>query len=122
MKIFRLSAMDSAGDEDDQQPSQVVAVMPRRRYWAAPSLLLAIALVIGCARQYHWYDCGCDCVNYRYCPPAPLPYSPYCSCPTPVSSSYNRLLQAATQDAETIPDNAPAMPGTVDSTRQPTEQ
>lgn len=54
----------------------------------ALALLFASILILGCARQYHWYDCGCGCVNYHYCPPPPLPYTPYCTCPTPVSSAY----------------------------------
>lgn len=79
-----------------------------RRYpWIALVLLLAITLIVGCARQYHWYRCGCDCVNYHYCPPAPLPYSPYCGCPTPVSSSYHRLLPSDQRDLAS-PDDAPA--------------
>jgi hypothetical protein len=82
----------------------------RRHRWVALGMLLAMALIFGCARQYHWYRCGCDCVNYNYCPPTPLPYSPYCSCPTPISSSYHRTLQGAS--------SAEAQ-GTVGSTGQP---
>ena len=59
--------------------------------------LLAIAIIAGCAQQYHWYRCGCDCVNYNYCPPAPLPYTPYCSCPTPIANRYE--WQAAQADS-----------------------
>ena len=66
------------------------------RYRIALCALLAIAIIAGCARQYHWYRCGCDCVNYNYCPPAPLPYTPYCSCPTPIANQYDvRAAEAA---------------------------
>ena len=89
----------------------------RRHPRLALALLLASALIVGCAEQYHWYRCGCDCVNYQYCPPRPLPYSPYCSCPTPISHSYHQRLQEgqtasteagpldppATQDSDNLP-------------------
>jgi outer membrane protein TolC len=29
----------------------------------------------------HSFDCECGCIRYTYCPPAPLPYSTYCSGP-----------------------------------------
>lgn len=67
-------------------------VFPRRHPWIALGTLLTIALVVGCARQYHWYRCGCDCVDYNYCPPAPLPYTPYCTCPTPIAESYQHQV------------------------------
>ena len=72
------------------------------RYRFVLGALLAITIVAGCARQYHWYRCGCDCVNYNYCPPAPLPYAPYCSCPTPIANQYDRQ-QAQADSATTVP-------------------
>lgn len=73
------------------------------RRWATLTTLLATILIIGCAKQYHWYDCGCDCVNYRYCQPSPLPYAPYCGCPTPVAQSYDCQLRQQLPD-EQAPD------------------
>lgn len=69
-----------------------VVSAPPHRYRIALWAFLTITLIVGCARQYHWYRCGCGCVNYNYCPPAPLPYTPYCSCPTPIANSYQREL------------------------------
>ena len=54
-------------------------------------MLFTVLLAGGCARPYHWYRCG-GCVNYEYCPPAPLPYTFYDGCPTPVSNAYHELL------------------------------
>lgn len=73
------------------QPNRLrFGLLFRRHPWIVLGVLLTIALVVGCAQQYHSYRCGCDCVNYNYCPPAPLPNSPYCSCPTPISNAYQR--------------------------------
>jgi hypothetical protein len=73
-------------------------IVLRRRYRCALGVLLVVVLIVGCAQQYHWYDCGCGCVNYNYCPPGPLPYSPYCTCPTPIAESYR--FKAGQQGAE----------------------
>ncbi len=43
-------------------------------------------LTLGCASAYHSYRCASSCIPYHYCPPAPLPYTMYCGCPTPVAS------------------------------------
>jgi hypothetical protein len=64
----------------------------RARYRIALGTLLATTIIFGCARQYHWYRCGCNCVNYNYCTPGPLPYTPYCGCPTPIANSYLRQV------------------------------
>ena len=48
----------------------------------------AVLSAAGCAQQYHWYQGGNCCTPYSYCPPAPLPYTPYHGCPTPIASSY----------------------------------
>jgi hypothetical protein len=98
---------------DRKQRCLGVPFVLRRHPWMALGMLVAMALIVGCARQYHWYRCGCDCVNYNYCPPAPLPYSPYCSCPTPVSSSYHRLLQSE-PTAAASPDDPAALRETAD--------
>lgn len=109
MKNSRLFSFDTAGDKDGRQFSRVVTVVPRRRLWTALSLLLAMALVIGCARQYHLYDCGCGCVNYRYCPPAPLPYAPYDSCPTPIATCYD-LQAEQSQSVEGLTEGTRELP------------
>ena len=52
-------------------------------------VLAGVALSAGgCAQQYHWYQGGRCCTPYTYCHPAPLPYTPYHGCPTPIASSY----------------------------------
>jgi hypothetical protein len=52
-----------------------------------------LLLTVGCAPAYHAYRCDCSCLPYAYCPPAPLPYTTYCGCPTPVASCYaNRAV------------------------------
>lgn len=40
----------------------------------------------GCAAGYHAYPHGC--VPYADEPPAPLPYTQYSTCPTPIASRY----------------------------------
>ena len=77
--------------------SRVGSAIPRR-YRIALWVLSTITLVVGCARQYHWYRCGCGCVNYNYCPAAPLPYTPYCSCPTPIAKTYQRQMSQPTPE------------------------
>ena len=84
-----------------------------RRYGSVLGILLAIALIIGCARQYHWYRCGCGCVDYRYCPPAPLPFTSYCNCSTPIADSYfaERAQQGGEQSAPEEPFEPFRVPG-----------
>lgn len=78
----------------------------RRHRWMMVGTLLGVVLIVGCARQYHWYRCGCDCVNYNDCSPVPLPHTPYCSCPTPVSNSFHGLLQAESTSSEILPESS----------------
>ena len=47
------------------------------------SLLVA---AMGCAAAYHDYPCGV--VPLDYCPPAPLPYTGFSNCPTPIAQEY----------------------------------
>ena len=86
------SSIQPAPDPCARRLTRAAPIRPHRRYRGALSMLLATVLIVGCAQQYHWYDCGCSCVDYRYCPPGPLPYAPYCSCPTPIAESYNFQL------------------------------
>ena len=53
-----------------------------------PIAIAAAVIAGGCAQQYHCYRDGPCCTGYSYCTPAPLPYTPYRGCPTPVASSY----------------------------------
>lgn len=85
----------------------------QRHFQLALGLVAAAALILGCARQYHWYRCGCDCVNYHYCPPAPLPYTPYCTCPTPVANSYQH--QTSQPASEPIAPPTPSEPTTTEA-------
>ena len=87
-------------------------ILLRRRYLGTLGALLSIALIVGCARQYHWYECGCSCVNYNYCPPGPLPYSSYHSCPTPVAKSYRFEAgqQVAGEATSEDPSDDPSVP------------
>jgi hypothetical protein len=49
--------------------------------------LLAFATLGGCCcRWVHCYRGGC--VPYDYVAPAPLPYTTYCGCPTPIAQEY----------------------------------
>ena len=112
MQKSRFQMADFTPPGDRQPYSLDAPIMLLRRYGIALWALLAIALIVGCARQYHWYRCGCDCVNYNYCPPAPLPYTPYCSCPTPIATSYD--LQAAQSHSVEGPPEGPSQLPTPD--------
>ena len=89
MHSARSSSIHPGYNAPARRLSLAAPIAMRRRYRGAVVMLLATVLIVGCARQYHWYDCGCSCVDYRYGPPGPLPYSPYCGCPTPIAESYN---------------------------------
>ncbi|MEI6502756.1 MAG: hypothetical protein WCP21_17240 [Armatimonadota bacterium] len=78
--------------------------------WISVGLLL---LCVGCAPAYHSYQCDCSCLPYGYCPPAPLPYTTYCGCPTPVASSYSDLA---------VPGEAARSVGTAQQESGPTTQ
>ncbi|MEX0702598.1 MAG: hypothetical protein WD069_10930 [Planctomycetales bacterium] len=67
----------------------IINLDTRRSSRAIGALALTALLAAGgCAPQYHWYRGGGCCVGYGYCPPAPLPYTSYSGCPTPVASGY----------------------------------
>lgn len=53
--------------------------------------LACLVLVSGCAPAYHRYAEGC--VECRYCPPSPLPYSHYhvCDCRVHLASTSSNL-------------------------------
>lgn len=53
------------------------------------SILLVLVSVAGCAADYHRYSCSG--VSYDYCPPAPLPYTVYCGCPTPAAMNHSNV-------------------------------
>ena len=72
-------------------------------------------LTVGCAPAYHSYRCASNCIPYDYCPPAPLPYTMYCGCPTPVASCYaNRdaLSKPGNDAAVVLPEPGSAPPET----------
>ncbi len=92
MHSVQPSSIQPARDARARRLSPGAPIALGRRYRGALVMLVATMLIVGCARQYHWYDCGCGCVNYHYCPPGPLPYEPYCSCPTPIAESYDCQL------------------------------
>lgn len=62
---------------------------------------LCLISFAGCAAGYHAYPDGC--VPYTYCVPAPLPYTQYSSCPTPIAARYLE------RRADTIP-SPPVLP------------
>jgi hypothetical protein len=49
------------------------------------ALVVVSQLPHGCAHSCCFTPCDA-CIPYGYCPPAPLAYSGYCGCPTPVAS------------------------------------
>lgn len=72
------------------------------------SLLLILVGVAGCAADYHRYTC--PCVRYRYCPPAPLPYTVYGGCPSPAVLNFRNMPKLPDQDqndSETVEPSAP---------------
>jgi hypothetical protein len=72
-------------------------------------------LTAGCAPAYHSYQCASHGIPYDYCPSAPLPYTLYCGCPTPVASCYaNRdaLAEGANDAAVVLPEPGSASPET----------
>ena len=70
---------------------------------------LLLAATAGCAAAYHDYPCGN--ISYGYCPPPPLPYTGFDTCPTPLAADYfsggktaaegSNLALPAIPDAET---------------------
>jgi hypothetical protein len=75
---------------------------PRAQFGVVVCVALA-ALTVGCAPAHHSHRDRCHCIEYGYCPPAPLPYTTYCGCPTPVAAGHARGV-------------GPAEPRTGDST------
>jgi hypothetical protein len=62
---------------------------PRAQFGVVVCVALA-ALTVGCAPAHHSHRDRCHCIEYGYCPPAPLPYTTYCGCPTPVAAGHAR--------------------------------
>ena len=56
--------------------------------WHTAGILAVMTLIFvaGCATAYHKYPCGC--VPLDYCPLAPLPYTQYDRCPTPIAQEF----------------------------------
>lgn len=69
------------------------------------AVVFASLLAGGCAHCRH--SCDNVCIPYDYCPPAPLPYTTYCACPTPVAAAgkwRSPLVQhSASESAQQIP-------------------
>ena len=72
------------------------------RFPSCPLICVGLLLLtVGCAPAYHSYRCACSCIPYDYCPPAPLPYTTYCACPTQVASCYaNRAVPGEALSSE----------------------
>jgi hypothetical protein len=61
---------------------------------------LSAVCFTGCAAAYHAYPNGC--VPYSYHAPAPLPYTQYSNCPTPIAARYFER-RADTSPARSLP-------------------
>ena len=71
---------------------------PRRASPMGPIVLVGLIFLIGCSSGYRT-EFG-NCVPYRYCPPAPLPYRDDCGCETPMAQdARTRLLRMPTDGA-----------------------
>lgn len=83
------------------------------RFRSRPLICVGLLfLTVGCAPAYHAYRSECSCVPYDYCPPAPLPYTTYCGCPTQMASGCVTDLPAppAAPEAKSTDRNATASP------------
>ncbi|MBI1903690.1 MAG: hypothetical protein HY000_36310 [Planctomycetes bacterium] len=79
------------------------------RRWIGRTVVVMLAALsaAGCAPQYHWYSNPCCCIPYDYPPAAPLPYTTYCGCPTPVASCYEmRKEESMPRDAAAPPSSS----------------